>query len=132
MKQRSLLLLLADLLFRRIFQDEGVQPVAHVNSRISTAGLALQLDGLALDFDDCLRVEAVITLHILLDEVLQQLHQLLCVMRAIDNGGASLLVKISLCTQLTAVELQNVCSNQSRLSSQSRSISVISCSRTGN
>ena len=105
----SLLLLLADFLLRWILEDEGVEAVAHVDARVGAASLALELDGLPLDLDDSLGVEAVVALHIFLDEVLQQLHQLLGIVGAIDNGGASLLVEVGLCPQLTAIELQDVC-----------------------
>jgi hypothetical protein len=45
----------------------------------------------------------------LLDELLQQLGELLGVVGAIDNGGAGVLVVVRLGTQLTAVELEDVC-----------------------
>ena len=56
-----------------------------------------------------LRVAAGVALHVLLDETLQQLHQLLGVVRAVHNGGARLLVEVCLCPQLTTIELDDVC-----------------------
>ena len=69
----SLLLGLADLLLRRVLQNEGVEAMLHVHLRGCAACLALQEDEILLDLDGCLRVAARVALHILLDEALQEL-----------------------------------------------------------
>jgi len=47
----SLLLLFAHLLLRGVFEDVGIEAVHHVHRRIGAARLALEPNGLPLDFD---------------------------------------------------------------------------------
>ena len=66
----SLLLSLAELLFRWVLEDEGVEAMKHVDLRYKSTSLADQLNVLSLDLHNCLWVVAVVALNILLDEVL--------------------------------------------------------------
>ena len=66
-----LLLRLGHFLFWRVLQNVGVQAVAHVHIGHKATGLALQVDALLLDLDNCLGVAAIVALHIFLDEVLR-------------------------------------------------------------
>lgn len=83
--------------------------MAHVHVAHVAAGLALEVNELLFDLHHGLRVAAAVALHILLDEGLQQLAELLVVMRAVDNGGARALVEVGLGSELAAVELEDVC-----------------------
>jgi hypothetical protein len=82
--------------------------VAHVHAAHKAARLALEVDALLLDLDHGLGVAAVVALHILLDEGLQQLAQLLGVVGAVHDGGARALVVVGLGAQLAAKELQDI------------------------
>jgi hypothetical protein len=105
----SLFLFLFQGVLGRVLEDEGVQLVPHVHVGHKAASLALEQDIILSDFDLRLGVAAAVAAHILLDEVLQKLRKLLGVMCSVDDGRATLGVKVCLSSQLAAIELQDIC-----------------------
>lgn len=81
-------LLLGQLVLWWVLENEGVDLVAHVNVTDIATCLALQEDAFLLDLHDSFGIATAMALHVLLDEGLQQLAELLGVVSAIHNGSA--------------------------------------------
>ena len=84
--------------------------VGHVSCRSVAACLALQVDAALADLHSGLRVGALVALHILLDEVFQDVLKALLAVAAVDDEGGVAAPGDG--AKLTAKELQQVCRTQ--------------------